>query len=565
MQRYLLGLVALLAPLSMASAQVPPTPTPPRAPQPVPLEPLDVRTPRVRPARAPEPRVRAPQARPARVHVPRAPIARVRTPHMPTPQLDVPHVPEPRMRMPLNPTPPGDLPLAPPIPVEPRVPGQQPVRPLAPRSEFDTRPARESLARRPQFYQGDPADSLYRAAYAYFTRQEYRPAAERFSSVRSRYPNSRYVCDAAYYEAFARHRLGTLNDLRAGYNALDGISARCPPNTQRDVPELTIRINSALARLGDGDAANRLRQKAAQGQSVCDREERTVKMEALNALAQMDAGAVAPVLRTVMNTKDECSAPIRRQAIGLIARRNDSESVTLLGQVARTDPDRDNQAEAVRALGRMSNDAAYAALEDFFRTSGNERLQIEAASTMARSENARARTAVRALIERTDVAERIRLTLIQSLSSNSTLSTDYWKTLYGKVESDELRRAIVGAIARNGGDDAQQWLTALARNPDAGYAAREAALARVRSTAPIADLYQMFEIADTRSMRLSIVSGLSARREPEATDRLIQIARTGTDPEVRYAAIRALRQAPRNADPKVLKALGDIAGGCCQP
>jgi HEAT repeat protein len=429
--------------------------------------------------------------------------------------------------------------------------------------DVDVRPDLEP--RRPQFYQGDPADSLYRVAYSYFARQEYRPAAERFSSVRSRYPNSRYVCDAAYYEAFARHRLGTLNDLRTGYNVLEGVGARCPANSQRDVPELTIRITSALARLGDADAANRLRQKAAQGQSVCDREERTVKIEALNALSQMDAGAVAPVLRTVMNTKDECSAPIRRQAISLIARRNDTESVALLGQVARTDPDRETQGEAVRALGRMSNDAAYAALEEFFRSNGDERLQIEAALSMARSDNTRARAAVRGLIERNDVAERIRLQLIQSLSSNSTLTTEYWKTLYARVESDDLRRAIIGAIGRSNGDDAQQWLTALARNPGAGYPAREAALARVRTTAPIADLYQMFEIADTRSMRLSIVSGLSARREPEATDRLIQIARTGTDPEVRYAAIRALRQPPRNTDAKVLKALGDIAGGCCQP
>src|SRR5262245_6042920 len=163
MQRYLLGLVALaLAPVSMASAQVPPTPTPPRAPHPVPLEPLDVRTPRLRPPRPATPRVRAP------------------------------HIPAPYMTMP----------PAPVMPVEPFVQTPGAIRPLPPSWGFDARPARDGLPRRPQFYQGDPADSLYRAAYSLFTRQVYRPAADRFSSVRSRYPNSRYVCDAAYYEAF---------------------------------------------------------------------------------------------------------------------------------------------------------------------------------------------------------------------------------------------------------------------------------------------------------------------------------------------------------------------------
>src|SRR5262245_36560022 len=43
-----------------------------------------------------------------------------------------------------------------------------------------------------QYYQEDPADSVFRAAYAYFSRQEYRQAAERFSSLRSRFTTSRY-------------------------------------------------------------------------------------------------------------------------------------------------------------------------------------------------------------------------------------------------------------------------------------------------------------------------------------------------------------------------------------
>jgi HEAT repeat protein len=185
-----------------------------------------------------------------------------------------------------------------------------------------------------------------------------------------------------------------------------------------------------MARQGDAEAADRVKQAANRGQNICDREERNVKIEALSALAQMDQQAALPVLRSVLATKDPCMAPVRRQAISLVARNNSAESVALLGQVAKNESDRDTQLEAVRALGRMSNDAAYAALEEFLRTSTSESVQAEAASTMARSDNPRAQAAVRTLIERNDVAERIRMSAISSLAQRNTLSAEYWRTLY---------------------------------------------------------------------------------------------------------------------------------------
>jgi len=413
-----------------------------------------------------------------------------------------------------------------------------------------------------QWWQEDPADSLYRVAHRYFSRQEYRPAAQRYAQLRTQFPNSKYYCDAAYYEAFSRYRLGTPEELRSAYTVLDGMNARCANASRRqDVPELTARVNSALARLGDSNASDRLR-KAADDANVCDREERNVKIEALTALARLDPTAANPVLRQVLENRDACSAPIRRQVISLISRRNDPASVAQLVQVARTDPDADTRAEAVRALGRMDDDAALTALEEFLRTSTDSRLQREAAATLARSSNPRAQSAMRALIERRDVEERLRISAISGLGDRQALSTDAWKSMYDRVDTDELKQAVIYALAKTGTAEAQTSLLAIARNPAEPYAARLAAISRIRSTAPISDLYTLLQSADSRSMRLSIVSGLNARKEPEATDRLIEIAKTSTDPEVRSAAIRALTQNSRKDDPRVVKAIGEILG-CC--
>jgi HEAT repeat protein len=417
-----------------------------------------------------------------------------------------------------------------------------------------------------QWYQGDAADSAYRAAYALFSRQEYRAAADRFAEVRAKYPTTRYFCDAAYYEAFARYRLGTTNDLRTGYRVLDGMGSRCADASRaEDVPELQARIDGVLARLGDGDANERVRRAASQGRRVCDREERNVKIQALSALAQMDPDGAKAILAKVLDQRDECTAPVRREALGLVARTADASAIALLARSAKTDPDFDTQAAAVEALTRIATDPAYAAIEDLLRTSTDERVQAAAARAMTRSDSPRAQATIRALAERRDVSERLRVSVINSLGSQglnggTPVATDYWKSLYGKVESDDLRRAIVNAVNR-GSDDGVAFLLSLARSPNEASSVRELAIARVRQSAPVADLYKLFEAADSRSVRQSIVAGLGSRKEPEATDRLIDIAKRGTDPEVRASAIRYLGQPARRDDPKVRQALADILGG----
>lgn len=412
-----------------------------------------------------------------------------------------------------------------------------------------------------EWHRDDPADSLYRAAYQLFGRQEYRAAAERFAQVRARYPNTRYLCDASYYEAFARYRLGTPTDLREAHKVLDAMGARCTgASRDKDVPELLARVDGALARLGDSAAAERVRRAASEGRRVCDREERNVKIQALSALAGMDGAGARPILERVLERQDECSAPVRREALQLVARAGDASAVSLLARSARTDADAETRVAAVEALGRITTEPAFGAVEELLRTSTDERVQAAAVRTMGKSDSPRAQQVVRGLAERQDVSERLRVAVIRSLGERGGAGVPYWRALYAKLESDELRGAVVNAVDRDT-PEGMRFLLEVAANPAQPSSVRAAAVGRVRQAAPIGDLYKLFETADSRSIRQAIVSGLASRREPEATDRLIDIARRGTDPEVRAAAIRYLGQPARRDDPKVRQALADILGG----
>jgi HEAT repeat protein len=71
----------------------------------------------------------------------------------------------------------------------------------------------------------------------------------------------------------------------------------------------------------------------------------------------------------------------------------------------------------------------------------------------------------------------------------------------------------------------------------------------------IDDLAKMYDSADSRSMREQIISALGSRKEPQATDKLIDIVRNGTDPNARRLAISYLS---RRNDPRTTKLLMEL-------
>ncbi|HEX3866445.1 MAG TPA: outer membrane protein assembly factor BamD, partial [Gemmatimonadaceae bacterium] len=198
--------------------------------------------------------------------------------------------------------------------------------------------------------QGDPADSLYRVARNALTSGDYGRAAQLFASLSKTYPKSAYAEDAPYFEATARYRIGTTDELRTAAKVLEPLVARISPNaasngqsrpvsfngqymevrrnaSDNDVAALYARINGVLAQRGDRDAADKVaKAAAAAGAPTCDEEFTRVQVEALNALSQMDQKQAAPLIRKVLDRKDECSVSLRQNAVFMLGRRADTES-----------------------------------------------------------------------------------------------------------------------------------------------------------------------------------------------------------------------------------------------
>lgn len=420
----------------------------------------------------------------------------------------------------------------------------------------------------------DPADSLYRLARESLNRGEYRRAAQIFNEVTRKYPSSKYAVDCAYWEAFSRYRLGTTDELKAALQILDGkgvvaLSAeamarqgRPGSSTAIDIPALRARVQGALAARGDREAAAAL-QKEARQSTGCDREEVGVRAEALQALAQMDMQAALPVVKKVLQRREECTVELRRRALYLLGRQPDAEAAALVLDAAKNDPDETIRGEAMRVLPRIAGDSAVTQLEDLLRTSTDERSQRSAVNALASIDNERARRAVRTIIERNDAAERVRYEAILALAreredrSPATDDMTYLRSLYPRLESPRLREAVLTAVGRVENADNQQFLLGIARNEKEATSVRATALERIGRMESISvnEIAKLYDSADARSLRERILYSLSQRKEPEAIDKMMEIAKRDTDPQIRRTAINLLGRSNNERAKQLLKEL----------
>ena len=421
-----------------------------------------------------------------------------------------------------------------------RLPGGFPTEPPAPR------------------YPQDPADSLYKVAREMLNRGEYRRAAETFRLIEQRHPASKYAPDALYWEAFALYRIGTIADMRAALAVLERQREKFPRAARESgVVSLATRIRGELAANGDSRAEAGVRAAAKPSGGGCDREEMAVRLEALNALSKIESDAVLPALRQVLARRDECSTSLRRRAVLLLGRQSGPQAADVLIEVVRNDPDVGVRSEAVNWLGRTPSDASLAVLQDLLVQRTDDKLAATALRALLHHENPRGKQIVRTLIERNDASESLRAEAIGSFSKDNATADDaaFLRAVYPKLESRRLKERVITTVARIPGAENEQWLLGIARGENEPLSLRAVATSRLAASAPVADVVRLYDTIGEEQLKEQLISRLAGRKEPEAVDKLIAIARADADPQLRRAAIARLSQMK---DPRTTQLLLEI-------
>lgn len=136
-----------------------------------------------------------------------------------------------------------------------------------------------------------------------------------------------------------------------------------------------------------------------------------------------------------------------------------------------------------------------------------------------------------------------------------SLSADdaaWLRGVYPRLETTRLKSRAASVLVRATDEATVTWLMALVQNEEESADVRSAVLARLGRNLSIAQLGRLYDNASSRTVRRQIVSTLGQRDEAAATDKLIEIVRRGTDPQLRRSAISALT---RKNDPRTTQLL----------
>jgi HEAT repeat protein len=451
--------------------------------------------------------------------------------------------------------------------------------------------------------QGDPADSLYRAARETLGRRQFDTAAELFGRLPSRYPGSAYAPDAYYWQAFALYRVGDDGSLRTALAALQTQRARFPKAaTQGDAAALERRIQGELARRGDPTAAVAVERAASavaaappvppvppvtaaapvpptpeapeapeppdspdpdkhgkQGKhgKDCEGDDDDIKIAAVNALIQMDSEKARPILQRILARRDAGSACLRQKAVFLIAQGGGEGAEDILLETTRNDPDPEVREQAVFWLSQVGTEKAVTALDSILRRSTDRQLQEKALFALSQHESPRARAALRGYAERADVPEELRAKAIFWIGqSDDPESGAYLRSLYGRVKSVELRKKLLFSVSQQDTRESRTWLLTVARDATQPLELRKQALfAAGQDGVPSTELGALYDGLTDRELKEQLLFVLSQQDDPAAIDRLLAVARKDPDTELRKKALFWLGQSD---DPRAAKALQDI-------
>jgi HEAT repeat protein len=321
-------------------------------------------------------------------------------------------------------------------------------------------------------------------------------------------------------------------------------------------------VNGALAQRGDAEAQQELNRVAPSIGSPCDREDTEVKVEILNNIARMDAPTWLPAIKRVLERKDDCSVSLRRAAVFVLGGKSEADVAPLLIATAKSDPSIDVRISAINFLGRLPGDAGLATLDDLLKNDPDERIQRAVIRALNSSDNPKARSGMRTLIDRKDAPLNLRIEAINSFSSDRATTDDaaYLRGLYPRAENDQMKEAILNTLSRIGGTDNDVFVLSVAKNSNESSRTRSAALSRLsRSpTVTTADLAKIYDAAESYDVRSRIVQILGSRRDSESADKLIDIAKTSTVPQIKKEAVQAII---RRNDPRATQLLNDMIEG----
>jgi TolA-binding protein len=359
-----------------------------------------------------------------------------------------------------------------------------------------------------RFMSKGSTDGLYDRGQRSLDSRNYDQALEAFTEVVNRGGNR---ADAAlYWKAYTLNKLGRRDEASAALAELHS--------------------KYASSRWMDDAKALEIEVKQSSGQKVTpeSQSDDELKLLALNGLMQSDPDRAIPILERLL--KGAQSPRVKRDAIYVLAANSNPKAQQLLEQIARgSSGNPDLQLQAIQYLGRTSKQPNRAPLLMEIYNSSNDQTVKRAILNSFNTTNDKDRLMQLAKNEKN---ADLRMDIIRRIASSGD-QTDVWQ--FYQTETDPaLKQELLRMM--NGRSD---HLIEVARNEKDPKLRRIAvqSLASVHSQPATDALVAMYGSETDPQVKRTIVSALYGQRNVTA---LVQLGRKETDPDMKREIVREL-------------------------
>lgn len=412
--------------------------------------------------------------------------------------------------------------------------------------------------------QQEAAAAHYERARQALNRAEYARAVELLRQYRASSSDGRYLPESLYWEGFALSRMEGMSDLREARDVLRTQLERYEnAAVSEDARALLARVHGELARRGDSESARWVYENTAEAGQDESREdeardrERDVrtdeaKVAALQALMNMDSGRALPILRRVVQDRE--NAPeLRAQAMFILSQQEGDGVADLMLEAARNDPDPEVRNQAVFWLSQTSGDRALPILESILDNPDDEQLHEQALFAVSQLDGPRGREILRDYARSSGARPELRQNAIFWLGQDeSGESSAFLRGLWDSAPEPEVREAILFSMSQMDEAGNAGWLMDIALDESENVEVRKQALfmAGQRDDVDATDLIGVYDRAPDRELKQQALFVLSQSDAPAAFDKLLDVARNEDDAELRTNAIFWIGQSddPRAED-----------------
>ncbi len=405
------------------------------------------------------------------------------------------------------------------------------------------------------------AATQYQTARRLLNSAQYTRAVDLFRAYRSAEPKARYAAESLYWEAFALSRMESTRYWKEALVALEMQRSRYPgASTRDDAKALLAKVRGVLANRGDSESAEwvyRETVRVSERVNVQDRSPDEAKLMALNALMQMDSDRAIPILRELVQNRDNVPE-LRVHALLILTQKDDDGVTDLILDMARNDPDPEVRQQAVFWLSQSDSPETVPVLRSILSNPADVQFHEHAVFALSQMSDPAAGNILREYAESESADPEIRAQAVFGLSQHASAdNARFLRALFVRSKDSQTREAVMFGLSQMPDQDNAQWLMEIALDESEGTETRTQALfmANRAGGVSVGDLVGVYDGTTEPELKTQALFILSQQKDAAAFDKLLDVVRNESDPEVRKNAIFWLGQ---SGDPRAEQVLLDI-------